>query len=508
MPDGSLEMFPGGAGMARFPILAQAGFDVVPGLAAVMVGGRHGRTVAVGGQIVLVAAAAAAVVGLVVLAERRIVVRTQHGAVLGTARAGRAATQLLHLHFGAAYGVGNLLFVLADLFAHHHFFHRLAQLDGFVFEAGHFRRADGLVDGAALDADVFFTQGERLVDGGFHHPLENAYAAPLHLAFAHPQFLFHHGQHRAFGALPRALLAAQVSLRLAARHAALCAALAADTALHAAGGTLLLHARGQPGAHCARCGRGAAGQLAARDRLPARLLVDVHRAVPLDDVGGPLDFLFAHGDQGQHVLAPRHQIGVAAALAVVDAEQVGKKVADARAEAGVVRRRSRSRTAGRAGAGGGRSAAAGGLVVADLRAGKTGGIQLVLGSLGVVAVVENGNQSVLHDVPPKNVGAAPVLTCVPPCPGPAPGGWSPPAVLPYVRAVPAVPAVPARCVSPSSPPCSSKRSTTTCPDFRGTLCWWRRSLRVRVMRSSSLMRMRFSSTSTSSSTGTTRVSPS
>src|SRR5450830_1737321 len=159
--------------------------------------------------------------------------------------------------------------------------------------------------------------------------------------------------------------------------------------------------------------------------LPARLLVDVHRAVPLDDVGGPLDFLFAHGDQGQHVLAPRHQIGVAAALAVVDAEQVGKKVADARAEAGVVRRRSRSRTAGRAGAGGGRSAAAGGLVVADLRAGKTGGIQLVLGSLGVVAVVENGNQSVLHDVPPKNVGAAPVLTCVPPCPGPAPGGWSP-----------------------------------------------------------------------------------
>src|SRR5450830_2143244 len=124
MPDGSLEMFPGGAGMARFPILAQAGFDVVPGLAAVMVGGRHGRTVAVGGQIVLVAAAAAAVVGVVVLEERRIVVRIQHGAVLRAARASapgrpcgasRAGTQLLHLHFGAAYGVGNLLFVLADL---------------------------------------------------------------------------------------------------------------------------------------------------------------------------------------------------------------------------------------------------------------------------------------------------------------------------------------------------------------------------------------------------------
>src|SRR5450830_1889251 len=223
MPDGSLEMFPGGAGMARFPILAQARFDVVPGLAAVMVGGRHGRTVAVGGQIVLVAAAAAAVVGVVMLAERRIVVRTQHGAVLRAARAGtpgrpgnasRAATQLLHLHFGAAHGVGNLLLVLADLFADHHFFHhpgrffhhrflgRLAQLDGFVFEAGHFRGADGLVDGAALDADVFFAQGDRLVDGGFHHPLENAHAAPLHLALAHPQFLFDHGQHRACGGLP------------------------------------------------------------------------------------------------------------------------------------------------------------------------------------------------------------------------------------------------------------------------------------------------------------------
>src|SRR5450830_747941 len=234
---------------------------------------------------------------------------------------------------------------------------------------------------------------------------------------------------------------------------------------------------------------------------------DVHRAVPLDDVGGPLDFMFAHGDQGQHVLAPRHQIGVAAALAVVDAEQVGKKVADARAEAGVVRRRSRSRAAGRAGAGGGRSAAAGGLVVADLRAGKTGGIQLVLGSLGVVAVVENGNQSVLHDVPPKNVGAASVPTRVPHVPALRPAA-GPPAVLPYVRAVPAVPAVPACRVSPSFPACSSKRSTTTCPAFRGTLCRWRRSLCVRVMRSSSLMRMRFSSTSTSSSTGTTRVSPS
>ena len=65
-----------------------------------------------------------------------------------------------------------------------------------------------------------------------------------------------------------------------------------------------------------------------------RLLVDVGRAVALDDVGGALDLRQRIGGDGQDVVPAGDRAFVAAgAFAVVGAEQLGEQVLDAGADA-------------------------------------------------------------------------------------------------------------------------------------------------------------------------------
>ena len=61
-----------------------------------------------------------------------------------------------------------------------------------------------------------------------------------------------------------------------------------------------------------------------------RLLVDVDRAVALDDVGGALDFGLVGGGQGQHMVAARDGVGIFLhVFAVIGAEHGAQEVLDA-----------------------------------------------------------------------------------------------------------------------------------------------------------------------------------